>query len=154
MAGSSSPRSGSPVWSRTALAIAVTRGLAEARASEIWSSPAAVSARVLRALSWVATLAAVSTDWGRPTSSPHSASVKPKVAYSGSSVTGSSLLLLGGQQRVLLDDRHREGLVADLLEQHGHPILLVAHHHSGTPVGVPDGAVHGERLVAGLFLGL
>src|SRR3712207_2679040 len=118
MAGISSPRSGSPVASSTAWATATTSGLAEARASEISSSPAAVSWRVLRALSCVATLAAVSTDCGRPTSSPHSASVKPNRAYNGSSVTDvlTSLLLLGDQESMLLDHGYGEGLVADLVE--------------------------------------
>jgi hypothetical protein len=71
--------------------MAATSRLAEARPSEMTSSPASLSARVFRALSGVAALAAVRTDYGRPTSSPHSESVKPSVAYSGSSVTDQSL---------------------------------------------------------------
>src|SRR5918997_2239096 len=87
MTGASSPSSGSPDWPSVAPATATTSALAEARASEIFSRPASFSARVLRALSWVTALAAVSTACGSPVSNPHSESVKPHVAYSGSSVT-------------------------------------------------------------------
>src|SRR5512138_2677312 len=51
-----------------------------------------------------------------------------------------------GQQPVLQDHRHRQRLVADVVEEDGHPVLLVAHHHAGAPLLVPHLAVHRERL--------
>src|SRR5918998_6316183 len=148
--GGSSPSSGSPAASRAAFATATTSGLAEPRASEIFSWPAAFSARVLRALSGVAALAAVSTACGRPTSSPHSGSVKPHREYSGSSVTlGSVTSDDSFQEGVLLDDGDGQGLVSHVVEQDRHPVLLVSHHHALAPLRVAHVAVHREQ-----FLGL
>ena len=91
MTGSSSPASGSPIRVTISPATAATSGLADSRPAAMVSSPAAFSAMVRRVPSDSAALAAVSTDCGRPTSSPHSSSEKPKPVYAGCSITATPL---------------------------------------------------------------
>jgi len=53
-------------------------------------------------------------------------------------------LSVGGEQAVPGDDRHRQRLVADVLEEHDDPVPLVAHHHASAPFPVAYRAAHGE----------
>src|SRR4051794_28686017 len=82
---------------------------------------------------------------------PSAVSRSPLVpAGSGSSSRPDrSFRRVRGEQVVAFDRREGEGLVADLVEKDGDPVLLAGHDDSGPPLGVAYAAVELEAARGG-----
>src|SRR6185437_11198038 len=70
----------------------------------------------------------------------------------GTPSASARLDILSREEVVLVDGGQGERLVADVVEQHGQPVLLDRHHDTVPPLGVSHRAARRELVVAGWLL--